>query len=215
MGLPRIAYTPSGSAGRALDMPEQLSSWAGPQRTAARQVVESQGGVVMVHFEHFENEMELGIDNLPYSETFLDAMTGFWSFACRGGAFSLARDSARTGYSTVRTALAAGGTNLQVVASGSFAAGERIVIESAQDGWQCEAAVASTKDVSSPPSLQLDRTVIYGWAVGDAVRSEHYYPYCMLAQDQDWPLTEQAAGHQLALRLRVRTYSGRVVPVEP
>ena len=104
--------------------------------------------------------------------------------------------------------------NLRVAASSSFTVGERIVIESLYDGWQQEAAVVTTKDVTSPPSLQLDRALIFGAAVGDVVRSEWYFPSCTVADDT-WPLRDDANGLQSTLALRFKTFRGLVQTVAP
>jgi len=220
MGNPRIVCTPSGHAAVTLDFPEELSNLTGMFRNAARVVNESQGGVLMVHFEHFEDDFTATLEKMAYDEEFYDQVVGFWSFAARGGVFSFARDSARAALSSVRVASAGGDTLLKVASSAAFTVGERIVIESVNDGWQQEAALITAKDVSSAPSLtvtganQDGLAMIFGWEVGARVRSEWYSPQCMVADDV-WPITEPGGGLQMTLALRIKTIAGRAVVAEP
>jgi hypothetical protein len=214
LSFARITYTPFGGSPVSVDFTEELSEWSGPLRNASRQVNETEGGVFMVHFGHFTDECVAVIDKMPVTLAFLNAIIAFWGYAARGARFSFARDSSKVGATTVRVAVAAGATLIPVVSSAAFTVGERVVIESAIDGWQQEAGLISGKDISSAPSITVTNPLIFGWAIGDVVRSEFYFPDCMLADDR-WPITEEANGLRMTLRLRFQTFTGRVVAVEP
>lgn len=213
MSFARITYVPQGMPVVTIDFPEELSAWSGPLRNAVRQTNESEGGVFMVHFEHFEDECVATLEKMPFSASFINTMTAFWSHAARGGKFTFSRNGF-PGRTTVRIAVAAGATLVPVASSALLVVGRRAVLESTFDGWQQEAGLIAARDASSPPSMTMTNPLIFGWAVGDVVSTEFNFRDCMLSDDQ-WPITEEANGLQMTLRLRFRTFYDRAVVVEP
>ena len=162
MSFAKLRYTPAGFSTVDIDFPEELSAWEGPIRNAERQVNETEAGVMMVHFGHFEEQCVAVLEKVPFSENFVNQVRAFWTHATRGGKFSFYRDGAKIGVTTIRAAAAAG-SNLVLLNGFSFFAGHRVVLESAVDGWQQEACLVAVQNPSSPPSDQMTSPLIFDW----------------------------------------------------
>lgn len=218
MGLPRITYDP-GAGQQILDFPEQLSAIEGAGRLSKRLMNEGQSGVVGIQFEHFREELEPVIEMMPRAsqwaslylyERFVGGFEPFFGHAGKGGLFAFARDSDDMAESTASVALSAGATNIRVVSSAAFQVGQRYAMDSIGDGWQREHFTVLTKDVTSPPSLQIAAPgLIFSYLAGDLVRSIGYFSKCS-AVGSPWPF-EEIPPNAFRFRFRLRTVRDSVV----
>jgi hypothetical protein len=158
----------------------------------------------MVHFDFFYDQLELVLEKMIESVAFEDELVAFMAYAGKGGPFALAVDSSDAAISNVRINAPSASTRIAVDSSTPFTIGNRYLIESGIDGWQREIFEVTAKDVVDPPSVDIDRNLIYGYLVGDTVRSIDYYPKCVVDQEE-FPLDEVEARLR-TFRLKVRTY---------
>ncbi len=205
MANPRIVWDP-GTGNRNFDFTELLSDWKGPFRRAHRQLNTTQGGVVTCQFEHFSDEFEIQVRGLARSNSFEDECATFWGHAGKGGQFAFAMDSSDMVNQLVRVASAASATRLLVDSSTPFTISRRYLVESAvEGGYAQERFQVINKDVASPPSIDLDRTLIWGYAVNDYVRSIEYWPKCV-ANQEEHPITINVGGSTFDFMLKIRTF---------
>ncbi len=180
MALGRIVYDPGGGS-RNIDLPEELTRYE-ERRVVKRALNRSEGGVVLVQFQHFFDEVEIEIRRMQHNVAFMDAIEAFWAWAGKGGTFAFADDSANMILTTLDGAAAANQAVVPVTATTGFGIGKLVTLESANDGWQRERA--EMLSVLGGVSFTAVSNLVHAYKVGDIVRSNRYFPKCVCLNDR-------------------------------
>jgi hypothetical protein len=131
---------------------------------------------VIVH--HHLQVIEL--DAFFVEATYRDLL-GWWSWALRGNAWSLAMDTAKIGNTTLDGSAAAAQKVIPLTATAAFAAGDVCLIRSA-NRLTFELVVVDT--ISAGVSVTAVSDLKFAYVSGDAFRHYDYYPSLLSMDDK-------------------------------
>lgn len=150
-----------------------------PRYTQAADQNRSGSGKTETIVHHHIQEIEM---DAYFSEATYRDLVGWWSWALRGNAWSLAMDSTKVGNTTLDGAASSGQKVVPLTATAAFVAGDLCLIRSA-DGLTFEIVTIDT--ISAGVSITATANLKFTYASGATFRHYDYYP-SLVSTDTDF-----------------------------